>query len=108
MLEILAPPARILLMAAFLVFAKMGWLSWIRPDNAEEIANRVMDFLVVAVPAAYALWAGFKAWREKRARKRAARPENVIAAAAALPEVAKVEVKSEALALSIPSGKVVS
>lgn len=108
MLDILAPPLRILAVTGFILMAKMGWLSWIRPDNAEEIANKVMDFLVVAVPAAYALWAGFKAWREKRARKRAARPENVIAAAAALPEVAKVEVKSDALALSIPSAKVVS
>lgn len=108
MLEILAPPLRILAMAAFLVLAKQGWFTWLTPDNAHDLANQVMDFLVVAIPAGYALWAAWKAWREKKAAERAARPEAMILAAAKLPEVAKVELKSEALALSIPSGKVVS
>lgn len=108
MLDILAPPLRILLMAAFLLIAKAGWFTWLTPDSAHDIANQVMDFLVVAVPAGYAIWAGFVAWREKKAAARAAQPEAKILAAARLHEVAKVEVKSDALAASIPSLKVVS
>lgn len=79
----LAAPVRILLMAAFLLLAKMGWFTWLTPENYHERVNLLMDFLVVAVPAGYAVWAGFKAWREKQ-------PVAVISAAASLPEVAKI------------------
>lgn len=108
MMEVLAPPLRILAMAAFLLLAKRGWFTWLTPENAHDIANQVMDFLVLAVPAGYAVWATIKAWREKRAKERAARPEAMILAAADLPQVAKVELKSEHLAAVIPSPKVVA
>ncbi len=108
MLEVLAPPLRILAMAAFLLLAKQGWFTWLTPENAHDLANQVMDFLVVAVPAAYALWAAFKAWRQRRARKIAAKPENLIERAASLPDVAKIEVHSMRLAGKIPSPKVVA
>lgn len=108
MLEILAPPLRILAMAAFLLLAKQGWFTWLTPENAHDLANQVMDFLVVAVPAAYALWAAFKAWREKRAKERANKPAVLIEKVARLPTVRKVELKDPYLADSIPSSKVVS
>lgn len=78
-ISILAAPLRILLMAAFLLLAKMGWFTWLTPENHHEYVNVLMDFLVVAVPAAYALWAGFKAWRESK-------PEAIVKAAADLPK----------------------
>lgn len=100
MLEILAPPLRIILMATFLVLAKQGWFTWLTPESAHDQANQVMDFLVVAVPALYALWAGFQA-------RRHATTEYIVEKAAALPEVRSVEVKSDALADSL-GPKVVS
>lgn len=94
MLDVLAPPLRILLMAAFLLLAKQGWFTWLTPESAHDIANQVMDFLVLAVPAAYALWA----WNKER---KAQQPAAIIEKAAALPEVRAVEVKSDALADSL-------
>ena len=100
MIEIFAPPLRILLMAAFLLIAKQGWFTWLTPESAHEVANQLMDFLVLAVPAGYAAWAYFKA-------KRAARPDRIIAKAAALSEVDVVVVANRELAASIPNDKVI-
>lgn len=47
----LAAPLRILLMASFLLLAKMGWFTWLTPENYHEPVNALMDFLVVAAPA---------------------------------------------------------
>lgn len=100
MLDILAPPLRILLMATFLILAKQGWFTWLTPESAHDIANQVMDFLVLAVPAGYALWAWWKA-------KRAAEPERIIEKAAALPEVRAISLNDAHMAADIPSGKVI-
>lgn len=99
MMDVLAPPFRILLMAGFLLLAKQGWFTWLTPENAHGVANEVMDFLVLAVPAGYALWAGWKEWRDTRAVA-------IIAKAAALPEVQQIDLASKPLADAIPSPKV--
>lgn len=54
MLEILAPAIRILIMAAFLRLATLGWFT---PQDASELTKVVMDMLVYGLPALYAAWA---------------------------------------------------
>lgn len=88
LVSVLASPFRILLLSAFLLLAKMGWFTWLTPESAADVVNAIMDFLVVAVPSGYAIWAGFKAWREKQ-------PAAIVAQAAALPEVAVIVTTSE-------------
>ncbi len=83
LVTVLAAPLRILLVSAFILIGKMGWITWATPEAMHETVNSVMDFLVVAVPAVYAVWAGFKAWRN-------AQPATIVAKAAALPEVQQI------------------
>lgn len=83
LMTVLAAPLRILLVAAFILLGKMGWLTWATPEAMHQTVNALMDFLVVLVPTLYAIWAGFNAWRN-------AQPETIVAKAAALPEVARV------------------
>ena len=83
LMTVLAAPLRILLVSAFILLGKMGWLTWATPEAMHAQVNALMDFLVVAVPTAYAIWAGFKAWRS-------AQPETIVAKAAALPEVSTI------------------
>ncbi len=107
MLDVFLPPLRILLMASFLLLAKQGWFTWLTPENYHSVVNQIMDFLVVAAPAAYAGWATYHEWRRKRAVERAAQPEVLIAKVADLPQVAAVKVKDDRLADSL-GPKVVS
>ena len=79
----LASPIRILLVAAFILLGKMGWITWATPEDMHAQVNAIMDFLVLAVPAIYAVWAFLKAWRN-------AQPETIVAKAIALPEVARI------------------
>lgn len=88
----LAAPFRILLLAAFLLLAKMGYLT---PEDATQATNNVMDFLVVAVPAGYAIWAGWRAWRDKQ-------PVEIVKAAAALPEVKEI-ITTNDIAAAVPN-----
>lgn len=89
-INILAGPMRVLLLAAFLLLAKMGWFTWLTPENHHEYVNLIMDFLVLAVPALYALWVGIQAWRNNQ-------PEAIVKAAADLPQVHEI-VTTQALA----------
>lgn len=90
LISVLAAPFRIVLLATFLLLAKMGWITWATPEAMHAQVNAIMDFLVVAVPAGYAVWAGFKAWRMQAAAALAKEPVEIIKAAAALPEVARI------------------
>lgn len=95
----LASPLRIFLMAAFLLLAKAGWFTWLTPESVHGVVNNIMDFLVVAAPAGYMLWAGLKAFREKLAQEKAKQPEEIVKAAAALPEVSRIETTPEIAAV---------
>ncbi len=64
-LAVVAPGIRILLLTAFLLLAKMGWFTWLTPENAHGVVNSLMDALVAIVPIAYAAWAVFKSTREQ-------------------------------------------
>lgn len=86
----LAEPIRALLVAAFILFGKMGWITFATPEAMHGIVNAIMDFLVAAVPIGYAIWLWIKSIRQKTADVEAARPENIVAKAAALPEVTTI------------------
>jgi hypothetical protein len=92
LLDSLGGPIRIALLSIFLLLAKAGWFTWLTPESAHQIVNAIMDALVVLVPAAYAIWAGFKTFRRKLAEARENQPEVIVAKAAALPEVGKIVV----------------
>lgn len=84
LISALASPIRIFLMASFLLLAKAGWFTWLTPESVHGIVNNIMDWLVLAAPAVYMIWAGVKAFREKLAAARASQPEVIIAKAAAV------------------------
>lgn len=107
MLDVLAPPLRIMLVTGFMWLAKRGVFTWLTPENYHDLANQIMDFLVVAVPAAYMVWAGVQEWRRKRAAEHAAEPKVMIEAVAALPEVRVISLNDADMAADIPSGKVI-
>ena len=63
MFEILAPAIRILVMAAFLRLATMGYLT---PEDASELTKVVVDLLVFGGPVVYAWWAARQVAKAKR------------------------------------------
>ena len=88
-----------------LIFVPM-LLSWLKvpPAIADGLSGSLVDIAAAGIVAAGALLVGGVVLSGQRL----AQPKQKIAAVAALPQVAKVEVKSEALAASIPSPKVVA
>lgn len=91
----LAEPVRALLVAAFILFGKMGWITFATPEVMHGTVNAIMDFLVAAVPITYAIWLWIKSIRQKTADVEAAKPENIVAKAAALPEVKTIVASPE-------------
>jgi hypothetical protein len=85
---------RQLLLVIVPVLVAKGWLPAYLADPTVEAATYILGTLVVG----WVIWLGQK--REQPAQK--------IAETAALPQVEKVEVKSERLAQAIPSTKVVA
>ncbi len=96
----LAGPIRVMLMATFILLAKMGWITWATPDAMHAQVNAIMDFLVVAAPAAYAAWVFVQALRANK-------PSAIVAKAAALPDVAKI-VASPAIVAKLDDPSVVT
>ena len=88
-----------------LIFVPMA-LSWLGVPQA--ISNSLSGSLVDIVAAAIVLAGGALVGWVVVIGQRLAQPKQKIAAVAALPQVSKVEVKSEALADSIPNPKVVA
>ncbi len=103
----LSAPIRILLMAAFLLLAKMGWFTWLTPENHADRVNAVMDFIVVAVPVGYAAWALTTGFFTKLAEAKAKEPIEMVRAVAALPQVGRIVTTPE-IANAIPDPTVVS
>ncbi len=97
----LAAPFRIFLLALFLLLAKAGWFTWLTPESAASIVNAIMDFLIVAVPALYMVWAGIRSYRDKIAEAKAKEPVEIVKAAAALPQVKEI-VTTAAMAAAVP------
>ena len=82
-IDALKGPLRVLLMAGFILLAKMGVITYATPEQMHGHVNAILDFLVMAAPAAYALWVFVQGMRAND-------PVNIVAKAAALPQVGTI------------------